>query len=193
MGIEKTDEYLYVMTYSFPCQDLSVAGKQKGMSKGEGTRSGLLWQVERILTEMEELPQILLMENVPQVHSDKNLDDFREWIMFLDGLGYTSRYEDLNGKNYGVPQNRERCFMVSWLGDYYYNFPDPVPLERKLKDVLEEGVDEKYYLSEEQIKTILSSSFHTQRDRIQEAEGVAGTLCARDWKGPKCVEVEVNE
>lgn len=154
-----TDKYTYIMTYSFPCTDLSSAGKQAGMSKGSGTRSGLLWQVERLLTEMDELPQILLMENVPEVVSDKNIKDFSQWIVFLDSLGYNSKYEILNSKNYGVPQNRERCFMVSWLGDYYYDFPQPIPLELRLKDVLENDVDEKYYLSDEQAaKLVLNKS-----------------------------------
>ena len=79
LGIVDTDKYCYIMTYSFPCQDLSVAGKQKGMTKGSGTRSGLLWEVERLLNEVYNLPQVLLMENVPQVHGKKNMDDFQIW------------------------------------------------------------------------------------------------------------------
>lgn len=137
LGVVDTDNYCYILTYSFPCTDLSKAGKQKGMSRESGTRSGLLWEVERLLREMKELPQILLMENVPDVVSDKNIADFAEWIAFLDEFGYRSKYEILNAKDYGVPQNRERCFMVSWIGDYYYDFPEPIPLERRLKDVLE--------------------------------------------------------
>ena len=150
-----TDKYTYIMTYSFPCTDLSSAGKQAGMSKGSGTRSGLLWQVERLLTEMDELPQILLMENVSEVVSDKNIKDFSQWIAFLDGLGYRSKYEILNAKNFGVPQNRDRCFMVSWLGDYFYDFPTSIPLKLRLKDILESDVDEKYYLSEEQVAKLV--------------------------------------
>ena len=123
LNVVDTDKYTYVLTYSFPCTDLSSAGAQKGMSKGSGTRSGLLWEVERLLSETEELPQILLMENVPEVVSDKNIADFAQWIAFLDGLGYKSKYEILNAKDFGIPQNRARCFMVSWLGNYYYDFP----------------------------------------------------------------------
>lgn len=155
LSVVDTDSYTYIMTYSFPCQDLSNAGKKRGMSKGQGTRSGLLWQVERLLKEMSELPQILLMENVPEVVGDKNIADFAEWLSFLDGIGYTSKYELLNATNYGVPQNRNRCFMVSWLGDHYYDFPEPVPLERRLKDVLEPVVDEKYYLSDGTVKALI--------------------------------------
>ena len=126
LGISDTDKYCYIMTYSFPCQDLSVAGKQKGMTKGSGTRSGLLWEVERLLNEVENLPQVLLMENVPQVHGKKNMEDFQRWIDFLENKGYSNYWQDLNAKNYGVAQNRNRCFMVSILGDYTYDFPKPL-------------------------------------------------------------------
>jgi DNA (cytosine-5)-methyltransferase 1 len=83
LGIVDTDKFYYILTYSFPCQDLSLAGKGKGMAKGTGTRSGLLWEVERLLNECDELPQILLMENVTQVHGSKNKEHFEEWIAFL--------------------------------------------------------------------------------------------------------------
>lgn len=118
LGIRNTDKFCYIMTYSFPCQDLSVAGKGKGMKKGGGTRSGLLWEVERLLNECSELPQVLLMENVPQVHSRGNMPDFKKWIGFLEGKGYSSYWKDLNAKDYGVAQNRNRCFMVSLLGKW---------------------------------------------------------------------------
>lgn len=112
-----------------------------------------MWEVERILTEIRdssgELPQILFMENVPQVHSQDNMPDFRKWLDFLEGLGYVNYWQDLNAKNYGVAQNRERCFMFSFLGEYNYKFPNPIPLEKKLKDYLEEDVDEKYYINNE--------------------------------------------
>ena len=106
LGIIDTEKYCYIMTYSFPCQDLSVAGKQKGMTKGSGTRSGLLWEVERLLNEVQNLPQVLLMENVPQVHGKKNMEDFQRWIDFLESKGYSNYWQDLNAKNYGVAQNR---------------------------------------------------------------------------------------
>ena len=148
LKIVDTDKYCYLMFYSFPCQDLSIAGKGAGMSKGTGTRSGLLWEVERILDECTELPQVLIMENVPQVHSKKNIDDFNTWIKFLESKGYSNYYKDLNAKNFGIPQNRNRTFMVSILGDYSYEFPKEFPLELRLKDVLDPVVEEKYYLSD---------------------------------------------
>lgn len=157
LGIVDTDKYDYLLTYSFPCTNLSKAGKQLGMSRDSGTRSGLLWEVERLLLEITQdgecLPQILLMENVPDVLSEKNREDFFAWCGFLEGLGYTSKYAILNAKDFGVPQNRERCFMLSWLGDdYFYVFPEGKPLTKKLKDVLEPKVDEKYYIPQKNLK-----------------------------------------
>lgn len=155
LGIIDTDKYTYLLTYSFPCQDLSVAGKQAGMSKGTGTRSGLLWEVERLLNEVETLPQLLLMENVPQVHSSKNIADFEKWIKFLEDNGYSNYYQDLNAKDYGVAQNRNRCFMVSILGDYRFYFPKPRKLDKTMKDYLEDTVDEKYYINNEKATALI--------------------------------------
>ena len=99
LEIVDTDKYEYILTYSFPCQDLSLAGKGKGMSD-TSTRSGMLWEVERILTECKELgtlPRILLMENVPQVHGEGNVNDFNKWQLRLEELGYKNYWQDLNG------------------------------------------------------------------------------------------------
>lgn len=134
------------------------------MSKDSGTRSGLLWEVERILKELNEtdsLPQVLLMENVPDVIGTKNIKDFNEWYAFLESIGYQSYYKLLNAKNYGVPQNRNRCFMVSIIGNNSYTFPMPIPLEKRLKDVLEAEVDERYCISYEKTRDFYEAS----RDR----------------------------
>lgn len=131
------------------------------MKKGSNTRSSLLFEVERLLNECMDLngnlPQILLMENVPQVHSEQNREDFRNWIGFLESLGYNCFYKDLNAKDYGIPQNRERTFMVSCLGDYYYDFPEPFELKLRLKDMLEENVDEKYYITNDKSLELIQS------------------------------------
>ena len=160
LEIKDRELYNYVVTYSFPCQDLSLAGKGAGMEKGSGTRSGMLWEVERILEECEDnLPQILLMENVPQVAGKKNKEHFDKWIEFLESKGYTNKWCMLNAKEVGypepIPQNRNRCFMVSVL-DPKQDIVFPEKTERKLvlKDLLESEVDEKYYLSDNQIKSI---------------------------------------
>ena len=155
LEIVDTETFTYLLTYSFPCQDLSVAGKQKGMVKGSGTRSGLLWEVERLLNEVGNLPQVLLMENVPQVHGKKNMEDFQKWIAFLESKGYSNYWQDLNAKNYGVAQNRNRCFMVSILGNYKFTFPNPIELQKVMKDYLEDEVDEKYYINNEKAQKLI--------------------------------------
>lgn len=128
------------------------------MTKGSGTRSGLLWEVERLLDECSELPQVLLMENVPQVIGQKNIKDFQSWRSKLESLGYSNYVEILNSKDYGIPQNRARAFMVSILGEYHYTFPKKKKLELKLKDLLEDKVDEKYYLSDDVVRGFVINS-----------------------------------
>lgn len=161
LNICDTDKFTYIMTYSFPCQDLSLAGQRKGMSKGNGTRSGLLWEVERLLSEClggQQLPQILLMENVPQVHGTKNKQDFNKWCNFLESLGYKNYWQDLNAKDFEIPQNRNRCFMISLLGDYNFSFPSKMELQVRLKNFLDKQVDEKYYLSNKMIEYIVQDN-----------------------------------
>ena len=156
LGIERRNEFTYLLTYSFPCTDLSVAGKMKGMTKGSGTRSGLLWEVERILNELgDDLPDILLMENVPQVHSGKNQIDFYSWMRFLQKKGYSNFYRDMNAKDYGTAQSRNRCFMVSILGEYDYSFPEEMKLKRVLKDYLESDVEDKYFIRSEKVRKLI--------------------------------------
>ena len=162
-------DYTYLCTYSFPCQDLSNAGLRQGMSRGSGTRSGLLWEVERLLNEWNaqgRVPDVLLMENVPEVVGRKNRKAWEEWILALDSLGYKSYWKIINATDFGIPQNRKRCFMVSVQGDYYFEFPETVGCSIKLRDVLEpkESVDESYYLSDE-----LVNSFVKWSDRHQAA------------------------
>lgn len=198
LNICDTNTFTYLLTYSFPCTDLSVAGKQAGMSKGSGTRSGLLWEVERILTEIRdsngELPQILFMENVPQVHGKKNINDFEKWLGFLESLGYTNYWQDLNAKNYGVAQNRNRCFMFSFLGNYSYDFPQPIPLTKRIRDYLEGVVDDKFYVSDKALKGFAKhakkqkekgNSFHAV---VKDVDDISSTIKARYYKdGSDCL------
>lgn len=164
LEIRERERYCYIMTYSFPCTDLSVAGKMKGMSKedwknGQSTRSGLLWEVERIINELpkEELPDVLLMENVPQVHAEKNEVEFDSWLEFLRGKGYQNFTRDLNAKGFGIPQNRDRCFCVSLLGEDFldFQFPEGMDLNYVMRDFLETEVDEKYYINTPKAKELI--------------------------------------
>lgn len=141
-----------LLTYSFPCQDLSIAGNKKGMAEGTGTRSALLWEVDRLLQdakERERLPEVLLMENVDSILFQANRPHLERFIIRLNGLGYDSSYAVLNAKDFGVPQNRNRCFMVSTLTRGHFRFPRGFPLERRLKDILEDDVDESFYITKE--------------------------------------------
>ena len=181
LEIVDTDKYCYVMTYSFPCQDLSLAGKRQLMSD-TSTRSGMLWEVERILTECKNKPQVLLMENVPQVHGEGALQDFIKWQLRLEELGYKNYWQDLMATDYGIPQTRNRCFMISLLVDYNYTFPKPIPLKLRLKDMLEENVSEKYYIDDDLLRHIIATKKehleYTQYDRYN---GKFEQLC-RVWK-----------
>lgn len=146
-----------LLTYSSPCQDFSSAGLQRGGEEGSGTRSGLLWETERAVSELR--PRCLVFENVGGLVSDKFIDLFQRWQVRLNGYGYTNFAQLMNAKDYGVPQNRLRIFMVSILDcPRAYYFPQPFRLERRLKDVLEQNVAERYYLKEESIKNLLKAN-----------------------------------
>lgn len=195
LDIVDNDKYCYVLVYSFPCQDLSLSGLKKGMSRDGGTRSGMLWEVERILDECNELgtlPNVLLMENVPQVIGCNAISDFQEWRAKLESLGYSNYVEILNAKDYGIPQNRERCFMVSILGDYNYNFPKKIPLEKKLKNLLEDNVDEKYYLSDKMIQGMINTNFESYKleNKLLDENGCANTIIARFEGTPQCIQIK---
>jgi DNA (cytosine-5)-methyltransferase 1 len=219
--------YADFVTYSYPCTDLSVAGKGEGMVNKcdkcgctwainfenpktnnicpdcgnidiKSTRSGLLGQVQRLLTVSYEegmLPRYLLLENVKNLVGKKFKPQFDAWVNWLDLIGYNTYYQVSNGKHYGVPQNRERIFAISIRKDVDtkgYIFPETIPLTTRLKDVLETNVDEKYYLPDDRIEKILNSTFMQEKKRIQTTD-VCDTLLARDWKDPKCVPVEELE
>lgn len=181
LEIIDTNIYDYIITYSFPCQDLSCAGKMEGMLKGSGTRSGLLWEVERLLNETKNLPQILLMENVPLIHSEDNLDAFQEWQRFLESKGYKNYWQDLIASDFGIPQSRKRTYMISLLGEYSYIFPKPTMIKCTISLLLEKEVDKKYYLSLEEIKRIKSwNSIQKPLERITFLCDLCPTLIARD-------------
>ena len=183
-----------LLTYSFPCQDISSAGKQRGLSEGSGSRSSLLWECARAIDAKK--PKYLLMENVKALATQKKFsDDFRRWREWLIKHGYTNYYAVLNAKDYGVPQNRERVFMVSFLGEHTpYYFPAPFELTRRLKHVLEDEVDEKYWLQQEQIrakhnerssvKPLCSAKNQSEgcgfKTNFQTGEGISGAIKTKE-------------
>jgi DNA (cytosine-5)-methyltransferase 1 len=142
-----------LFTYSFPCTDISNAGQQKGLEEGSGTRSSLLWECCKTIEAKK--PKYLLMENVKALVSQKFLPFYKKWEQWLAEMGYDNHCKVMNAKDYGVPQNRERIFIVSILGEQSFRFPNPIPLEKRLKDVLEPEVDDKYVLSDTAIEGFL--------------------------------------
>ena len=168
-----------------------------GNASLESTTSGLLQEVQRLLSvayEENELPEYLMLENVKNLVGKKFIGQFTAWIRWLDSIGYNTYYKVLNAKNYGIPQNRERVFAISIRKDIDTNgftFPEQIPLTTRLKDILEKSVDEKYYLPDDRIEKSLNSTFVQEKKRIQTTD-VCDTLLARDYKDPKCVQVEAE-
>lgn len=180
-----------LIMHGSPCQDFSVAGLNKGGDKGSGTRSSLMYETLRIVEKVK--PKYVIWENVKNLLSKKHRHNFDAYIEAMDKLGYHSNYQVLNAKDFGVPQNRERVFTVSIRNDLNvdFKFPEPQELTIRLKDVLEPQVDEKYYLSDEQTKRLKMTTYNagSEKARVQDTDGEARTLCARDYKDPKCVRV----
>ncbi len=182
--VEEDNSYTCENTIVHNCQDLSLAGKGRGMTKNGGTRSGLLWEVERLLSEMTDKPQIILMENVPQVHGKKNQQDFNKWCNFLESIGYKNYWQDLNAKDFGIPQNRNRCFMVSLFGDYTFSFSSKMELQVKLKDFLDKQVEEKYYLPQKAM-IYIDKRIGTQicDDKTEFAKSAITAVGNQNWTG----------
>jgi DNA (cytosine-5)-methyltransferase 1 len=173
-----------LFTYSFPCQDLSVAGQCAGMVKGQ-TRSGLLYECEKIIETKR--PKYLLLENVKNLVSKKFKSQFKDWLTYLETLGYKNYWQVLNAKDYGVPQNRERVFVVSILGEHStYEFPSPIPLMRVIKDILEDDVEERYYMNKPfklvnkgQNNMLIRAQvegLNNQNGRVFDSNGICSTL-----------------
>lgn len=197
--IEQLD-YADLWTYSSPCQDFSTAGKQQGLTYADGslTRSGLLLHVERLLVDSVirgDNPKFLLMENVKGLVSKKFKADFDRWLEKLEQLGYNNYWGVLNAKDYGIPQNRERVFVVSIrkdVDDRGYKFPSTIPLKLKLKDMLETVVDKKYYLSDEKVERFLQfgknkevSNTLTSVQKDNKVIQIGNIVSAGNWNNPQ--------
>ena len=202
-----------LFTYSFPCQDLSISGKQQGMVRGQ-TRSGLLYECEKIIEAKR--PTYLLLENVKHLVSQKFKPQFEEWLTYLESLGYTNYWQVLNAKDYQVPQHRERVFVVSILGEHCpYTFPSPASLVQPLQTLLEEEVAERYFLShlfslnetvaqreEERLAFPKFEDYvgigHHPTSKKKEFRGwfdtpIAPCLIATDYKCPKTIAFRTSE
>lgn len=162
-----------LIIHGSPCQDFSIAGKGAGGDDGSGTRSSLMYETLRIVGKLK--PKYVIWENVKNLLSKKHRHNFDAYLQAMEKLGYTSYYQVLNAKDYGVPQNRERVFTISILGGGSFEFPLPIPLEKRLKDILEADVDQRYYLSEEQVAGLVASNYD-QNKRFYDVGGVSPTL-----------------
>lgn len=156
---EELPDDIDIITYGFPCQDISSSGKMKGFTdeNGDLTRSGLFFEALRIIEETN--PKIAIAENVKALTSKKFTAEFKIVLDSLNDAGYKNYWAVLNSKDYGIPQNRERVFIISIRDDidHGFHFPKKYGLKLKLKDLLEETVDEKFYLSEKMLDVILST------------------------------------
>lgn len=173
-----------LIMHGSPCQDFSIAGKQAGGDEGSGTRSSLMYETLRIVEKLR--PKYVIWENVKNLLSDKHRHNFDAYLEAMEGIGYTNWYQVLNAKDYGVPQNRERVFTVS-ISDRYiidndllgvedlYKFPERQPLTKRLKDILEDKVDDKFYLSDKQVTSLINSNYD-QNKRFYSTEGLSPTI-----------------
>lgn len=175
-----------LIMHGSPCQDFSIAGRQAGGDEGSGTRSSLMYETLRIVEKLE--PKYVVWENVKNILSKKHKHNFEAYQEAMRKLGYVNYYQVLNAKDYGIPQNRERVFTVSIRNDICDNtfkFPEKMALEKKLKDMLEDNVDEKYYLSDKQVDSMVVQSDKQKakgngfKFKPRELDGTATTISTR--------------
>lgn len=205
-----------ILTFSFPCQSISIAGRQEGIISGE-TRSGLVYEIVRLIENAKDnnmLPKYLMLENVSALVSKKFIKDFENLNSFFEKVGYNVYWSLINGKDCGIPQNRNRCFGIYIRKDIdtgKMDFPMPFDNGVRLKDVLEESVDEKYYLSDEVVKrfkitdmefkdnivglTQTASGKTHQKDVVFNQNGIVSNLLATDYKQPKqiCIDKSIKD
>ena len=175
-----------LLVWGSPCQDLSISGKRKGLS---GEKSSLFRVAAKIQNNIK--PKIFIFENVTGILSSNKGADYQEVLNTFSTQGYKTITLKMNTKDFGIPQNRNRIFIIGFLDvEKYHNFKDPkqIQLKLKLKDLLQKDVDEKYFLSKEQIKNFTKSSFNQERDRMQN-NNICATLLSRDYKSPKLVQI----
>ena len=159
------DADIDLLTYSTPCQSISIAGKRAGIKKGSGTRSAVLWSTEKAIDVMR--PKFLLQENVAALVDKTNFPDFVEWYHTVEKYGYKNYYAVLNAKNYGVPQNRARVYMVSVRKDVCggaYHIPKPFKLQKHIADILQSEVSDNFFLKPESVINFL---LHNQKEKAE--------------------------
>ena len=198
-----------LFTYSYPCKNISVAGNMKGLDKDSGTQSSLVWECFKIIEHCR--PKYLLMENVKNLVGKKFMSSFQLVLDELTKLGYNNYWKVLNGKDFGVPQHRERVMMVSIredIDDGKFEMPIGKPIDKCVEDILEESVEDKYYVSDDMVKKFVpNDNFNNlygvdrplelgfikkseegtkhQSNTVYDGKSISCTLCAGDYKSPK--------
>ena len=189
-----------LIMHGSPCQDFSIAGRQAGGDEGSGTRSSLMYETLRIVEKLQ--PKYVIWENVKNILSQRHVHNWDAYAEYMEELGYTNYCQILNAKDYGIPQNRERVFTVS-IKDYFdpdfncilakeFRFPEPIPLEKKLKDILDENVDEKYYLSYKQYLGMINTHFNSYKlsTLLKDGNGIASCIKARFEGTPQLIPIK---
>ena len=195
-----------LLVYSFPCQDLSTGGKTQGMSKGSGTRSGLLWEIERILLELKKinkLPEYLLMENVKAIYAESNRKDLNQWLSFLESIGYSNGSKMvLNAVDFGIPQYRNRAFIISHLGNkiddtYLINYKNRAPSIKPFLRIDYSDPELREEANQAQLNNTISREEMwriNKREHIEDSTTINTITCNMDrsntaamfkYKGPK--------
>ena len=210
---KKLPKDIDLVTYGFPCQDISLAGKQKGLFNEDGTqtRSGLFFEALRIIEETQ--PKIAIAENVKNLVSKKFKEQFEIVLSSLEQAGYNNYWKVLNAKDYGIPQNRERVFIISIRKDIdtgLFQFPEPFELKLRLKDLLEDEVNEKFYINKFQYGNLIKEPCGSdvkvvgymtgkqgrferhQSNTVYGTEGICPTQYAGQYKDPFRIEVKAN-
>ena len=189
--IEVEDDHSFTVfnTIVHNCQDISVAGNGLGLDEDSGTRSGLLWECQKIITGKK--PKYLLLENVKNLVGKKHKHNFDKWLEWLEEQGYTNYWQVLNAKDYGIPQNRQRVFVVSILGEHEaYKFPEPIELKNKMTDLLESDVEERFYLTDKNIAMLTkedTGKYPRKKrflDNIEIGNEIARTIQTRQRMAP---------
>lgn len=166
--VTKWDKQIDVdlVMHGSPCQDFSISGLNKGGDEGSGTRSSLMYETLRIVQKL--MPKYVIWENVKNLLSDRHRLNFDKYLDRMETIGYRNYWQVLNAKDYGIPQNRERVFTISIRKDIHqqFSFPKPIPLELRLKDMLEDEVDESFFLDQQQIESFTNSTYHARANSL---------------------------
>lgn len=175
IDIKKLPRFIDLITHGSPCQDFSIAGKQAGAEKGSGTRSSLMWNTIDIVEWC--LPKYVVWENVKNIMAKSHIHNFQKYIETMEDLGYNNYFQVLNAKDYGIPQNRERLYTISIRKDidrHSFIFPEKEELKITLKDMLENEVEEKYYLKDEIVNKYVANKIRNTN--------IAGNLVMDKWQ-----------